>query len=129
MIIYLIVNELNDKRIPLIVPLVSFKRYSLFLLLFDLWPFEKDYFNKATSEEDVSGVYRLTDEHTPYMYTSVFLRCMCIDTREYSFSTELSDLLTRHTRLGTQRHVYVKFLGNGNTFLPGRIYVIYEARC
>ena len=76
----------------------------------------------------VSGVYRLTGEHTPYMYTSVFLRCMCIDTREYSFSTELSDLLTRHTRLGTQSHVYVKFLGNGNTFLLGRTYVIYEAR-
>lgn len=30
---------------------------------------------------------------------------MCIDTRECSFSTELSDLLTRHTRLGTRRRV------------------------
>ena len=37
--------------------------------------------------------------------TSVFLCCMCIDTRECSFSTELSDLLTRHTRLGTRRRV------------------------
>lgn len=43
---------------------------------------------------------RLTGE-----YTSVFLCCMCIDTRECSFSTELSDLLTRHTRLGTRRRV------------------------
>ena len=81
MIIYLIVNELNDKRIPLIVPLVSFKRYSLFLLLFDLWPFEKDYFNKATSEEDVSGVYRLTDEHTPYMYIQAFSYVACVSIR------------------------------------------------
>ena len=68
--------------------------------------FEKNYSNKVRSKRYICiymlGVYRLTGEHTPHVYTSVFLRCMCIDTRECSFSTELSDLLTRHIRLGTQ---------------------------
>lgn len=75
---------------------IGFKRFLSLSLFID----KKRIIPDKVIVEQRGILCRLTGE-----YTSVFLCCMCIDTRECSFSTELSDLLTRHTRLGTRRRV------------------------